>query len=289
MQNTDYILVTPARNESEYIYQTLKSVVAQTILPQKWVIVSDGSTDDTDRIVERYINKYKFIELVRRDSTDSRNFSSKVYAIREGLLHLDNAEYEFIGNLDADISFSADYFERILKRMNECPGVGIGGGHEWEKIRGKWIPQKTSFDWSVTGGVQFFRRKCFKVIGGYLPLKFGGEDSIAEVMARMHGWQVRTFPDIKVRHHRPMGTEGIDLLAAKFRGGILDHSLGTHFIFEVAKCLGRIFEPPKLFGAILRFYGFCWAALQRKTLAVPEQTAAYLRKEQLLRLRKFFI
>lgn len=280
----DYVLITPARNEAEYIEETLRAVAGQTIKPKKWVIVSDGSTDETDRLVERYVKRYEFIELLRRDGDKRRSFDSKVHAIRNGVDRLREVDYEFIGNLDADISFGSDYFERIMQRMYERPELGIGGGHQLEWLRGTWVPQTISFDWSVTGGVQFFRRRCFEAIGGYLPAD-GSEDAVAEVMARQRGWQVRTFRDIKVRHHRVMGTEGRGLFAVRFCQGRKDHAQGAHPSFEMAKCLGRMSEPPRLIGSIVRLFGFFWATLRREPLALPPEIARALRREQQSRMR----
>ncbi len=136
MSNTDnceadpaYVLITAARNEADYIEHTLKSVVKQTILPKKWSIVSDGSTDRTDEIVKRYEAKYDFIQLLRREPDGGRDFGSKVYAIRAGLEQLTGIEFDFIGNLDADISFESDYYESIFSIFMKYPKLGIAGGY----------------------------------------------------------------------------------------------------------------------------------------------------------------
>lgn len=101
------MLITPARNEEAYIVKTIQSLINQTILPKKWIIVSDGSTDRTDDIVKRYEANYDFIQLLRREPDTSRNFASKVYAIQAGFKLLNGIEYDFIGNLDADVSICA--------------------------------------------------------------------------------------------------------------------------------------------------------------------------------------
>ena len=116
-----YVLITAARNEEAYIEKTINSVISQTILPRKWVIVSDGSTDRTDQIVNKYAAKHDFIQLVHISGSTQRNFRSKVNAINIGYERLKHIEYEFIGILDADVSFKSDYFESILREFQKNP------------------------------------------------------------------------------------------------------------------------------------------------------------------------
>lgn len=160
--NNSYILITPARNEAAYIEETIKSVIAQTVLPQKWVIVSDGSTDGTDEIVKDYEASHDFIQLLHRKADRSRNFASKVYAIRAGIRQLEDIEYNFIGNLDADMSFEPNYYERIFVEFQSNSKLGIAGGMLFEPYDGKWIQQRTSTSWSVSGPIQMFRRQCVR-------------------------------------------------------------------------------------------------------------------------------
>jgi len=279
-----YILITPSRNEEAYIEKTIQSVISQTVLPKKWVIVSDGSTDRTDEIVKRYETEYDFIELLCRETDEERNFGSKVYAIRAGLERLNGIEYDFIGNLDADVSFEPDYYERVLARFRDNPKLGIGGGILFELCGGKWIQLQVSALWSVSGAIQMFRRQCYEDIGGYMPLRNGGVDAIAEVTARMHGWQVRSFSDMPVRHLRRIGTEKGHILFARFRQGIMEYCHRSHPLFEIAKCILRITEKPYVFGSIFRLSGYCWAFLRREQQDVPDDVVKFLRREQRCRM-----
>jgi len=283
-----YVLVTAAQNEEDYIEKTIKSVISQTILPKRWVIVSDGSTDCTDLIVENYLEIYDFMQLLRKEDDRSRNFASKVYAIRAGVEYLSDVEYDFIGNLDADVSFEPDYYERVLTKFKENPRLGIAGGILFEAFRGKWIRQFTSTSWSVSGPIQMFRRQCYEDICGYIPLRLGGEDTFAEVMARTNGWEIKAFPDIKVFHHRRTGTENSNILSARFIQGIREYSSGNHLLFEIAKCISRVREKPYVLGSLLRAIGFFYAFIRRKPRMVSNNIIRYLRHEQIGRLIAIF-
>jgi len=287
--NNSYVIITPARNEEAYIEKTFQSVISQTILPKKWVIVSDGSTDRTDEIVKLYESNYDFIQLLHREPDTSRSFASKVYAIRAGIKQLNGIEYDFIGNLDADVSFEPDYYESVFVKFQENPKLGIAGGELFDNCGGKYIRQLKSTSWSVGGPVQMFRRKCYEDIGGYIPIKLGCEDAIAEIMARMHGWEVKSFPDIRVMHHRRTGTEKGNILSARFRGGVMDYSLGYSPLFEVARCFLRIIEKPYVIGSLFRICGYCWAFLRRDKQILPDEIVKFFHKEQLDRLISTFI
>lgn len=287
MDSKTYVLITPARNEETYVEKTIQSVISQTILPHKWVIVSDGSTDSTDEIVGRYLQQFDFIQLLRITDNSQRNFASQVYAINSGYEQLKHLEYNFIGNLDADISFDSDYYERVFQKFQEHPKMGIGGGFIYESYNGKWKSRRFNTIGSVAHAIQLFRRECYEAIGGYIPLPHGGADWCAEVMARMNGWQVESFPELRVFHRRPTLTaEGI--LQGHFRQGLMDFSMGSHPIFEILKCLRRIKGKPLLAGAFLRMGGFIWAWCQREKRIVPPEFVDYLRMEEMARVQSLF-
>ena len=119
-----YVLITPARNEETFIAETLDSVVAQTVLPERWVIIDDGSTDQTAEIVERYAKRYPWIELVRRVQDPDRSFASKAYAVSLGFERVIRFQFEIVGNLDADVSFEADYMEFLMPKFSEDEPCG---------------------------------------------------------------------------------------------------------------------------------------------------------------------
>jgi len=280
-----YVLISPVRNEAKYIRLTLDSVVAQTHLPACWVIVSDGSTDQTDDIVSEYTARYPFILLVRRAPDPQRNFGSKVRAIHEGLRHLDNVEYQFIGNLDGDVSFDPEYYAQVLARFMEDDTLGVAGGVLYDRHGDSWKRSVISANLSVGGPVQLFRRTCYEQIGGYLPLPYGGVDAAAEGMARMHGWSVRTFLDIRVNHHRRVGTEGKGVLRSFFDMGRRECMLGYHPLFGIVRAVSRMRTEPWIVGGVSYALGFALTKLRRVEPSTPRDFVRFLQREQMSRLR----
>ena len=189
-----YVLVTAAFNEEAYIEETITSVLAQLLPPSTWVIVSDGSTDRTDEIVHRYAMSHSFIHFIRRNKDENRGFASKVLALRVGLESIILGQTQFIGHLDADVSFDRFYFRDLLNKFTADATLGIAGGCCTERIGVEFRPPPWNSTASIPGGIQMFRRKCYQDIGGLLPIEYGGEDWYAEIMARKSGWQVRSPP-----------------------------------------------------------------------------------------------
>ena len=279
-----YVLITAARNEERFIDALIESIRAQTILPQRWVIVSDGSTDKTDERVMDRAAEVDFIQLLRLDRRGERNFGSKAHAINAGYECLQKITHKFVGILDADVSLEPTYYASMMDKFAQHPNVGVAGGMILDNYHGTYRPQQLSEQWSVGGPIQMFRRECFAAVGGYHPMVSGGVDAVAEVMARMHGWQVRTFPDVQVMHHRQTGTASHGLGRACFRRGIQDYRLGYHPLFMLLRCLYRIFERPPLGGSAVTLSGYCWAALRQTPRQVPPPFVRFLRREQLSRL-----
>jgi glycosyltransferase involved in cell wall biosynthesis len=215
----NYVLITPAHNEAAFIEKTLDSVVAQTRLPERWVIVDDGSTDDTAKIVKRYTARCPWMELVRRPPHANRSFAGKVHAFNAGLERVSSIDFEVIGNLDADLSFDPDYLEFLMERFSEDPELGVAGTPFTED--GGYDSARDSFEGEkhVAGGCQLFRRQCFEDVGGYVPNPEGGIDWIAVTTARMKGWKTRSFAKKRFHHYRTLGTAERSTWAASFSYG----------------------------------------------------------------------
>ena len=282
----NYVLITPARNEENYIAQTIESLVMQTILPRKWVIVSDGSTDKTDKIVENFANKYDFIEFLKIKDRPDRNFGSKVAAFNLGFERLDDIDYDFIGNLDADITFENDFYEQVIKKFQLNEKLGITGGVRFDVIDGKLEKIRSSKN-SVAGGFQLFRAQCFKDIDGYQQLQYGGIDAVAEITARMHGWEVESFTDIIAYHHRATGSAVNNMFKQKFRAGVKFYSIGYHPIFPLVRYGTRLFAKPIIIGSLISITGYYWAWFRGYERQVSDSFVKYLRSEQTGRIRRW--
>lgn len=278
-----YALISAARNEAAFIEQTILSVVNQTIRPVCYVIVSDGSTDGTDDIVMRYAKQHSWIKLMRNDGDQQRNFGSKAKAVMAGYKQLINADFDFVGNLDADITFEADYYANILQMFEKNPRLGLAGGIRYDKCDGEF-KRVYAAENSVGGPYQLFRRECFEAIGGYMNLSCGGIDAVAETMARMHGWEVAAYEQFIVHHHRCTGTANRSLFEASFRAGQRDYMIGYHPLFELARCLRRIFRFHSVRYYLVLLVGYFWSAVQRKERPVPQQFVKFIQREQLTRL-----
>ena len=178
----DYVLVTPARNEAAFIEKTLESVIRQTVLPLRWVIVNDGSTDDTAVLVSPYLADYAWIRLVNRPLRKERHFAAKVWAFNAGWEQVRDLDYEVIGNLDADVSLDEDHFEFLMGEFQKDPQLGVAGTIFREH---GYSSSTDSFEGQthVSGQCQLFRRRCFEEIGGYRPNKAGGIDWMAVTTA----------------------------------------------------------------------------------------------------------
>ena len=279
-----YVLITPARNEAQFIELTIKSVVAQTVLPLQWVIVSDGSTDGTDEIVNKYAAEHRWIELVRTPERQERHFAGKVHAFNAGYAKVKNLDYDLIGSMDADISFDPDYFSFLLGKLAEDPALGLVGTP---------FKDKTIYDYRfvsiehVSGACQLFRRECFEQIGGYVPVKSGGIDHIAVITARMKGWKTRTFTEKVCLHHRNIGSAERGALNAKFRDGTLDYALGGHPVWELFRTAYQMTREPYVIGGLALLAGYVTASMRRLERPISDELVAFRRREQMQRLKKF--
>ena len=279
-----YALVTAARNERDVIKLVLDSVVTQTVKPQIWVVVSDGSVDGTDDLVRRYAKKHPFIKLCRNDEPTERNTAAKVNAINKGIEALAQTNYAYIGNLDADVSFGESYFETLIERFGSDEKLGVIGGRIFHlDSHGRAREMKASTE-SVAGAVQFFRRECFEQIGGYLPITGGMEDGIAEITARYNGWKTRSYEDLPVVHHRQLGTVERSVYEARFQAGATAYVVGFGFAYHVLRAVSRVSERPYVIGTALVIAGYLWALLSRKPRVVSDEIARFIRREQLMRL-----
>ena len=280
-----YVLITPAHNEEAFIQKTLDSMVAQTLLPERWVIVDDGSTDRTAEIVESYEKQYSWMELLRRPRGSDRSFAGKVYAFNLGLNRAASLTFEVLGNLDADLSFDPDYLAFLMQKFSDDPKLGVAGTPFTEN--GGYDTAHDSFEGEnhVAGGCQLFRRRCFEEIGGYVPNRIGGVDWIAVTTARMKGWKTRSFSEKRFHHYRSLGTAGRSGLAAKFSYGEKDYYLGGSPLWQLFRVAYRMTKRPILIDGLALLLGYCWAAIRRVERSVTPELMRFHRREQMKKLR----
>lgn len=283
-----YVLITPARDEAQFIEQTLNSVIAQTVRPLKWLIVSDGSTDGTDEIVKRYMAEHPWMELVQMPPRRERHFGGKVHAFNAGYARVKDLAYQAIGNVDADISFGADYFSFLLGKLAADPTLGLVGAPFKETSSGIYDYRFVSIE-HVSGQCQLFRRACFEEIGGYVPVEGGGIDLIAVTAARMKGWKTRTFTERVYIHHREMGTARRGVLMARFKQGVKDYACGGHPLWQLFRTGYQMTKTPLFVGGMSLGAGYGWALLRRAERPIPREMVAFRRREQMQRLRAFFL
>jgi len=277
-----YVLITPAKNEELNIEKTIQSMVSQTVKPEKWVIVSDGSTDKTDDIVRKYMDNNNWIHLLRMPENRDRNFAAKVVCFDAGYQEVGKLDYDIIGNLDADTSFDEKHFEFLLEKFAEIPELGVAGTPFFEEDF-QYNYNYVSIE-HVWGGCQLFRRECYKEIGGYIPIKGGGIDLVAVITARMKGWKTRTFTEKIINHHRKMGTGKSRILAAKFRFGIEDYYLGGHPLWEILRCIYQMKSSPIILGGLAIYLGYLYAFISRQNRPITNEFVKFRRKEQMHRL-----
>lgn len=282
-QQLAYVLVTAARNEEGFVEQAIRSVVSQTVLPRRWVIVSDGSTDRTDDIVRKYLAEYPWMELLRMPERRDRHFAAKVQCFNAGYERLRGEDFDIIGNLDADITFEKDYFEFLLAKFAADSTLGVAGT--------PFVEGTVSYNFRfasvehVSGACQLFRRQCFEEIGGYVPVKGGGIDWIAVTTARMKGWKTRTFVERVCHHHRPMGTASRGKLKAWFVLGRQDYYLGGHPLWQLFRGCFQMGNKPYLVGGLFLLAGYGWAWITGVERAVSPELMRFHRREQMQRLR----
>ena len=278
-----YVVITPARNEEDFIAKTLESVTRQTVIPERFVVVDDGSTDRTAEIVEQYAAERPWIELVRRPHRQERHFAGKVESFNAGLERVSGIHFDVVVNLDADVSLQPDHFEFLLAKFAEDPKLGVAGTVYTQPNFDSMTDSFEGED-SVAGPLQCFRYTCFREIGGYMPNRLGGIDWIAVTTARMKGWTTRNFKDRRFHHHRSMGTAERSVVQAAFDYGVKDYFMGGSPLWQLFRSAYRMTKSP-LSGVAL-MSGYMWGMLRRVDRPVSRELIAFHRHEQMTKLKR---
>lgn len=286
-----YYIITPARNEAEHIGRTIGSVASQTVLPRRWVIIDDGSTDDTPRILHAAGQRHPWITVLQRGDRGFRKAGGGVIeAFGQGYAELFGAgkaeatdfQWDFLVKLDGDLSFGPDYFEKCFARFAAEPKLGIGGGTISVLREGRLVPEcPEDVQFHVRGATKIYRRACWDQLGGLLAAP--GWDTLDELKAQMLGWNTLTFPGLPVHHHRPTGAAD-GSWKNWVKNGRANYITGYHPLFMLFKCLRRVFMPPYLVGAAGLWTGFVSGYLERAPQINDSELLRFLRRQQLRRL-----
>jgi glycosyltransferase involved in cell wall biosynthesis len=285
-----YALISSSRNEEKYIALTLESVTKQSQLPTRWIIVDDGSVDRTGELADAWAKKFPWISVIHNPKREGRSFAAKANNVNLAFAKLqsDSVDFGAVGNLDTDTSFAPDYMAFLMRKFDADPKLGCNGTPFTQD--GGYDSTKDSFEGEnyVAGPIQLFRRDCFKEIGGYVGNPAGGVDWIAVMMARMKGWTVRSFPDLRYHHHRSMGTAERSEVKALFSYGEKDYYLGNSPLWEVFRCTFRLAKKPFIAGGVALFAGFCWATICRQKRPVSKELVTFHRADQMHKLKNIF-
>lgn len=276
-----YVVITPVRDEEQYLTFTIDSMVRQTVLPEEWVIVNDGSKDKTGQIAEEASRQYPWIQVVHREDRGFRKWGAGIIeAFYAGFHALTFKDWQFMCKLDGDLSFEPDYFEGAFQQFVERPQIGIGGGVLYHYQGGQRILEPHPM-FHVRGGVKIYRRECWDALGG---LWVGpGSDTVDEVKANMLGWKTSSFPHLRMTHHRFTGAT-YGRWGGSVKDGKIDYVTGYHPLFIVAKTIARLKRRPYVFGALAHLFGYLSAYCHHTPRVNDPELIRYLRRQQLARL-----
>jgi biofilm PGA synthesis N-glycosyltransferase PgaC len=275
----DYIVITPVRNEGAHFAETVDSMVSQTLRPALWVIVDDGSKDETGAIADRAAKTHSWIQVIHRADRGFRKQGSGVIeAFYEGFELCKNLRWDFLVKFDGDLSFEKNYFENCLARFAQNPKLGIGGGVICKSENGALIIESRGDPrFHVRGATKIYRRDCWDQIGGLI--KAPGWDTVDELKANMLGWQTATFYDLKLRQHKDTGSAD-GAWRNWVKNGLANYVSSYHPLFMAAKCAKRVFAPPYFVGAAGLAYGFASGYLRRVPRVHDSAFARYVRGQQ---------
>lgn len=281
-----YLLITAARNEEAFLEQTILCVVRQTVLPCRWIIVSDGSTDRTDEIVTSYARDHDWIELLRMPERRERNFAGKAGCFNTAYARFKHLDFDLVANLDADLTFVPDYYEFLLGKFVADPRLGLGGTPFREE--GHTYDYRFSSIEHVSGASQVFRRDCFDQIGGYVAVPGGGIDVIAVLTARMRGWHTRTFLERVCEHHRPMCSANYrHKFTANVKLGQRAYRMGFHPLWQLFRSVYQMTKRPYITGGLALSIGYFGCLLRCCERPLSPELIQFQRRDQMRRLRAF--
>ena len=283
-----YLIVSPCRNEAKFMRRTLDSVVAQTLRPTLWVIVDDGSTDETPAILAEYAQKHDWIRIVSNPDRGHRAVGPGVIqAFYAGLETVSLKDYEYLCKLDLDLDLPSGYFEGLIEKMEADPRLGSCSGKTWytEKGTGRQISEKLGDEMSI-GASKFYRRTCFEQIGGFVREVMW--DGIDCHKSRQLGWKTCSFRDahLSFEHLRPMGSSQQNIYAGRRRHGAGQYFMGSDPIYFIATAIKKLAHPPYILGGLATRQGYFGAWLKGAPQYDDPELRAFIRAYQRAALTK---
>ena len=276
-----YLLITPCRDEGDYLQTTIDSVCSQTIMPTKWVIVDDGSTDDTPNILNQAQEQYEFIDVIRRDDRGHRSVGPGVVdAFYVGLESVNLDDYDFVCKLDGDLEFQPRYFERLLEILDDDQRLGNLSGKLFLRYGSRVVEERLRDD-NAIGPSKFYRVQCFKDIGGFV--RQVSWDGIDGHMCRMHGWipAATDEEELRVIHLRRMGSSQNSFWEGRLRWGRGKYFMGSRLYYVLALSIYRTFEKPFVVSGIGILVGYVRAAIQRQSRYEDPDYLRFFRRYEL--------
>jgi biofilm PGA synthesis N-glycosyltransferase PgaC len=273
-----YVVITPARDEEKFLPRLIESMVQQTRLPARWIVIDDGSSDATAAILDDAAKKYSWIEPQHLSRNRPRAAGGESVIMQ--FIPLSAAEkYDYVLRLDADLSFDADFAELMLKEFDRDAKLGIAGPTLWEPSGSNWH-EIAMPAFHTRGAAKMYSRDCFKAIGG-LDAELGW-DTLDEARAMMLGFRTRSFRHIKARHHRPQGAASG--WKARIAAGESAYKVGYSPLFMLARAARQTFSTPFPVAGALLFGGYLKGYLHRGRRSAGPELIKFIRQQQVRRL-----
>ncbi len=272
-----YVIISPVRNEEDYLELTIKSVINQTVKPMEYILVNDGSSDDTPNIIDKYVSKYDWIKRV--DQEDRGHYlpgKGVVHTFYNGLSRVTAKNWEYIVKLDSDLEFESDYFEKLFQEFEKNPKLGIASGCTYLPVNNKLIQEQTLID-HPKGASKVYRKQCWEDIGGMKPVP--GWDLADLLNAQMKGWETVCFFDLKLIHHRLTGSRRSGILGPKFLQGRFEYRHGYSFGYTFLKAAKDFIAKPFIIGSIAKVSGYLYAFARQDEFLFDAEMRKYLRKK----------
>lgn len=276
----ELLVISPCRDEIQYLRRSIDSVIGQELRPDRWIIVDDGSTDGTSEVLAEYAAQHSFISVIRRSDTGKRNVGPGVVdAFYEGLNTVDPKSFRHLCKLDLDLDLPTNYFKDLIGASNSDPRLGSCSGKPFNETTKGVKPEVVGDEMSV-GMTKFYKTECFLDVGGFVRGVMW--DAIDCHRARMKGWKVRAFSDSKLSfvHLRPMGSSQQNILVGRVRHGAGQHFMGTSFIYMLASCAFRLGVQPFLIGSFASLYGYIKAEFLKQDRYGDKDFRAFVRAFQ---------